>query len=137
MTREEAFVIDFPRAIRICGQVIGIAAAIGAICLFAVLLYFNPYVKAEPGTDTSLTVLLMVAAAVFGIVASVKARPFWILIVFFVSFFPIGFYFLGTPGIFKWIGVCNIGFLVSAVLMRVGNCLKLQKEQGEKTSSGL
>lgn len=125
------------RVIRISGQAIGVAAAIGAICLFAVLLYFNPYVKAEPGTDTSLTVLLMVAAAVFGIVASVKARPFWILIVFFVSFFPIGFYLLGTPGIFKWIGVCNMLFPVSAVLMGVRNWLMLRKEQEEKTSSGL
>lgn len=122
------------RVIRISGQAIGVAAAIGAICLFAVLLYFNPYVKAEPGIDTSLTVLLMVAAAVFGIVASVKARPFWILIVFFVSFFPIGFYLLGTPGIFKWIGVCNMLFPVSAVLMGVGNWLMLRKEQEEKTS---
>jgi hypothetical protein len=102
-----------------------------------VLLYFNPYVKTEPKVDLSPTVLLMVAAAFLGIVASVMARPLWMLIVFCVSFFPMGFYLLGTPGIFKWIGVCNIGFLVSAVLMRVGNCLKLQKEQGEKASSGL
>lgn len=108
---------------RICGQAIGIVAAIGTIYLYALLLFFNPYVKAEVETDVSLTVLLMVAAAFLGIVASVKARPLWMLIVFFISFFPMGFYCLGTPGIFKWIGVCNVLYLVSAVLMRVGNCL--------------
>jgi hypothetical protein len=37
------------------------------------------------------------------------------LLVFVVAFAPIGLFMLGTPGLFRWIGIFELLYLVTAV----------------------
>ena len=67
----------------------------------------------------------MLDLSVVGIVASLKARLYLLYLVFLGSL-PSGLYFLLTPGVFKWLGMFCILYLVSAILMtinKVARCL--------------
>lgn len=64
----------------------------------------------------ALTGLLAVVAAV----ASIVGSPGGLLIVFLLSFFPVGLYLLGAPSIFKWVGVAELGYLASATALYCG-----------------
>ena len=63
----------------------------------------------------------MVAIGILGILAAWRGLPFLMLAVFAFSFFPMGLYLLGTPGIYRWIGVFDFLFLVSGALMVWGD----------------
>jgi hypothetical protein len=41
-----------------------------------------------------------------------------------LSFLPIGLYTMGTPGIFKWIGVLNLLYLAASVAISLPKLLK-------------
>jgi hypothetical protein len=62
---------------------------------------------------------LMILLALLAAWASLAIRPFVLVAVFFASFFPAGLYFTFTPGFLKWIGVCDVLYLVAAGLMLV------------------
>jgi hypothetical protein len=49
------------------------------------------------------------------------------LILFAASFIPIGLYMLGTPGIFRLIGIFDILNLLAAILMIIGKPTPAQK----------
>jgi hypothetical protein len=40
-----------------------------------------------------------------------------LVIIFVVSFFPVGGYLLGVPHWLSWIGVSNLGFLVAGLMI--------------------
>ena len=65
----------------------------------------------------------MLGLALVGTGAAWKTKPYWMLAVFAVSFIPVGFYTLGVPGPFQWIGVSNTLFLISGllVILRLSN----------------
>jgi hypothetical protein len=84
------------------------------------LSFLNPYGYQGATATTYIIATLMVLLAVIGLVAILVAKPYWVLIVALASFIPVGFYLLGTPGIFRWIGVFNVLLFVSGLLMLVG-----------------
>ena len=92
----------------------GFLACLGSAILLVVLIFFNPY---TPGIVLTLPIALMMLLALAGLVASLAARPFWMLVVAALSFIPFGLYLLGTPGVFRWIGVFNLVFLIAGLLM--------------------
>ena len=55
--------------------------------------------------------------AIVAVIASVRGHSIVLLLIFFVSFFPIGFFFLSEPYGLSWTGILNLGYLVGAVLM--------------------
>lgn len=57
----------------------------------------------------------MIVTAIVGGVAAYLARPYLMLLVFVVAFAPIGLYMLGTPGLFRWIGIFELIYLAAAV----------------------
>ena len=69
----------------------------------------------EPTKPIAAMILLAVVAAW----ASITIRPFVLVVLFFPSFFPIGLYLLGTPGILRWTAICTVLYLVAAGLMLV------------------
>jgi hypothetical protein len=85
-------------------RLIGMFASLGTLGLYIVLVFFNPY---SAGQLTWPIGLMMLLAGV-GFMVAWKTSPYLMLIVFLASFIPIGLYMLGTPGIFKWIGVFNL-----------------------------
>ena len=66
----------------------------------------------------SMTVIvLMIITAITAIVASLKGHAGVLIIIFGVSFFPVGLYVLGLPHWIQWVGLANIGFLFAGIVM--------------------
>ena len=59
----------------------------------------------------------MVGLAIAGIVAAVTERPILMILIFLVSFFPAGLYLLGVPSIFRLIGLSDLLFFISSILI--------------------
>jgi hypothetical protein len=100
------------------GRSIGILSSIATAGAWLVFVFLNPYGHQGFTAGTYGVAALMLGLALIGIVAALNIRPYVMLAVFAVSFFPVGLYASGTPGPFKWVGAFNCLFLVSAVLMR-------------------
>jgi hypothetical protein len=96
-------------------RILGILTSLGALVLYVVLAFFNPY---SPGGLT-LPVSLMMLVAIAGAAAAYFMRPYWMLVLFAISFVPIGLYMLGTPGIFRLIGIFDLFYLLAGILMLV------------------
>lgn len=97
-------------------RLLGFAAAVGVITLAIQMAFFAQGFTALNRAIIMLTVPL----ALLVIWAALKAAPRLMLWTFFFSFFvvpPTGMYALGLPHYIKWIGVCNLFYLVAAVLM--------------------
>ena len=107
------------------GRGIGLGAAAVTLGLWGLFLSGRVYDMSIIRTGTYGVVYLMTAVALLGILAAWRAWPRVMLLVFFLSFVPMGFYLLGTPGIFFWIGVANIGFLASGILLLKGRKTQL------------
>lgn len=98
-------------------RVIGLVAAILTIVLYGVMVFFNPYNGHERTIENYRVVIMMCMLALLAIWGSLKFKPLLLLIAFFCSFFPVGLYLLGTHGIFALIGICNLLFLVTGIVM--------------------
>ena len=79
--------------------------------LWIVLWFFNPYSQTETVTIPGLVMLFV---ATTGVVSSFLKKPILLLTLALLSFFPIGLYLLGTPGIFLNIGLLNVVSVVVA-----------------------
>ena len=102
---------------RAIGRLIGLLGATASATLRFVFLVSNPAGEGGATDATHAVVALMVTLAMLGIVAAWKARPYLMIAVFVLSFLPMGLYLLGTPGMYRWIGVFDFLYLVSGILM--------------------
>jgi short subunit fatty acids transporter len=59
----------------------------------------------------------MIALGVLGVYGMWTRRPGLLYLVVVLSFCPVGFYFLLTPGIFRAIGILNLLALLAAILL--------------------
>ena len=101
---------------RVAGRILGICAALGAIVLWAMFLFRNPY--APPAEGRALTFGgLMMFSAVISLGAAMLAAHLAMYLLFFVSFFPVGLYIMAGPGLFSAIGWMNLAYLAGAVLV--------------------
>ena len=87
------------------------------LALWVMLLFFNPYVAVTELTRSNLAMLLV---ALGGIVASLYKSPIGLVAMAMFSLLPIGIYLLGSPGLFFFIGVCNVCALVVALYLLIG-----------------
>ncbi len=94
----------------------GLMAALGSVLLWLMFLFINPYSNAAISGLTYIIALTMCSLSVLGIFASLKTRLYLMYLVFLGSL-PFGLYFLLTPGVFKWLGVLCMLYLVSAIVM--------------------
>ena len=108
------------RRLQTVGRFVGVVASVGNIVLILVLWFFNPYGKFAVPTESYFILSLMVILSLLGFYACLKVVPWVMYGAFCGSFFPVGLYLLGTPGIFKWIGIFDLFYLASAVLMSAG-----------------
>ncbi len=87
------------------GQFIGGAVSLGLVVLWLVFAFFNPYGKQGQTPQTWVTVAVMIALAIAGLAFALTRRAAGVLIVAGASLLPVGLYLLGTPGLFRWIGI--------------------------------
>ncbi len=79
--------------------------------------------------------VLMMLFAIFAVIASVRGHGLALIIMFIMSFFPVGGYLFGIPDWLRWIGVLNLGFLVAG-LMILYSAPKTGKHQASVTDQG-
>lgn len=117
LSRKEPSVSARPKRRLVEGgaRAVAVVAAIGCLCLWGVFLWSNPY-RAVYGIGARVVASTMMVCWVGGLVATYLERFRWALIVFVVTFFPVGLYLLGTPGVFAWIGVLTLVYLAATVL---------------------
>ncbi len=93
----------------------GLLASIGTLALWLGLALLNPYGSGGTTQASYFLDALMMLMTGAGIVAILKSMAHVMIAVAVFSFVPVGFYMLGTPGIFKWIGILNLLFLLSSL----------------------
>jgi len=101
---------------RAAGRLLATGAALGALALWAVFLFGNPYAPQAQGRVLTFGGLMIFSALVSAGAAAIGAHLAMYLL-FFVSFFPVGLYVLSGPGVFSAIGWLNLVYLTGAVLV--------------------
>ncbi|HVN53871.1 MAG TPA: hypothetical protein VMT46_06030 [Anaerolineaceae bacterium] len=98
-------------------KAIGVIASIAAIILwieFIITIQQNPLIVTR---ETWLIGIVMIILAVAGGATALAGRPFGMILVFVVSFFPVGVYLLGVPSIFRLIGIADLFWLMAGILL--------------------
>jgi hypothetical protein len=98
------------------GQVTGISAGAITAILWMMALWM-PDTPFTFSTASMAVTLIMMILAVVAIVASMKGHPAILLVIFGVSFFPVGLYVLGVPHWIQWVGLSNMGYLLAAIII--------------------
>jgi hypothetical protein len=98
------------------GQLIGISAGAIAAMLWMLTLWI-PDSSFSFNIGSMAVIFTMTILAVIAIVASLKGHAGVLIVIFGVSFFPIGLYVLGVPHWIQWVGFANMGYLMSAVII--------------------
>ena len=101
---------------RAAGRLIATAAALGALTLWLIFLFRNPYAPTARGVSITFGGLMALSAIVCA-GAAVLGAHLAMYLLFFASFFPVGLYVLAGPGLFSAIGWLNLVYLVGAVLV--------------------
>jgi hypothetical protein len=96
-------------------RLLGLMSAAGTLGLYAMLVWANPY---SSGVLT-LPIVLRMLVGLGGLWVAVKGQRYWMLLVFALSFVPLGMYMLRTPGLFRWIGILDLLYLVAGLLLFV------------------
>lgn len=100
---------------------------------FWVVLWFqNPYSTENASNIITLPGVVMAIFCLLGAAISIKRKPVLMALVSMLSFFPIGWYLISTPGIFEIIGWFNIVSFVISVLMFYN--LRSEKSDNAKIS---
>jgi hypothetical protein len=100
-------------------RLVGLSASIGVISLWSIFSFLNPYGYQGITGSTYLIAVFMILLGVVGVVAVLTEQSWLMFAIFVLSFVPIGFYLLSTPGIFRWIGIFNLLFLLSGLVILV------------------
>ena len=98
-------------------RLIAVVSATTVITLMGIFLFNNPYSTAGINRGTQWIMTGLVVLSLIAIGAAWKKRILILTVCFVVSFAPVGFYLLLTPGIFALVGVAHLGFLLSALLL--------------------
>jgi hypothetical protein len=94
---------------------LGIFASTAMLALWAALAAISRNDPQSITSETWLRIAEMMTLAIVGLLASLKQWPLLMLVVFLISFFPIGLYLLGVPSIYKLIGVADLLYLVATL----------------------
>ncbi len=106
------------------GRITGTLAACGAIVLWLIFLFANPYNNQGQAVDTVLVAILMLFLGALGVLAALTNRPYLMAFLAAAMFVPVGLYTLGTPGLFRGIGLLELVYFAAALLMAAGHSQK-------------
>jgi hypothetical protein len=98
-------------------RLLGLGAAALVVLLSAVMLFFNSYTTDGITSGTSIVGAIMVLLALLAAWGALTTRPLLLLLAFLGSFVPVGYYLLGTPGVFAFIGFATLGYGIAGVIM--------------------
>jgi hypothetical protein len=98
---------------------LGVFASTAMLVLWVALAVISHNYPQSTTSDTWLRMAEMVTLAIVGLLASLKKWPLLMLVVFLASFFPVGLYMLGTPSVFRLIGVADLLYLGTTLWLLV------------------
>jgi len=109
------------------GQFTGVISGVG-VCLLWNYAMWGPTSVLSLSETSSTGAFIMSILAIVAVIASIRGHGAVILLMFFVSFFPIGFFFLTEAHWLKWTGVLNLGYLVASLFIMQSNKVALTEE---------
>jgi hypothetical protein len=98
-------------------RLLGLGAAALVALLYGVMLFLNPYPTDGITAGTYIVGALMILLALLAAWGALTIQPLLLLLAFCGSFVPVGYYLLGTPGVFAYIGVADLGYAVAGAIM--------------------
>lgn len=98
------------------GKIIGTASGVAACGLWLWALGTPQGTFSLSALNIAIGVLMMLIA-IFAVIASVRGHGLALLVMFIMSFFPVGAYLFGIPHWLRWIGVADLGFLVAGLMI--------------------
>ena len=106
--------------LREMGRFVGVLGSIGISVACVALALSWLWMTETPGFASFSVLAILLALAVLGGMAAWRRNALWVLMSFGVSFVPVGFYLLLTPGLGRWAGMLQLSPLLSAILLRLG-----------------
>ena len=116
------------------GRIFGAASGVAACALWLWALGTPQGTFSLSALNIAIGVLMMLFA-IFAVIASVRGHGLALVVIFIMSFFPVGGYLLGTPHWLRWIGVSDFGFLVAGLLIWYSTP-KTAEQQASVTDQG-
>lgn len=116
------------------GRIIGAASGAAACGLWLWALGTPQGTFSLSAVHIAIGVLMMLFA-IFAVIASVRGHGLALVLMFIMSFFPVGAYLYGIPHWLRWIGVTDLGFLVAG-LMIMYSTQKTAERQASVTDPG-
>lgn len=98
------------------GKIIGVASGVAACGLWLWAIGTPSPDFPLSGVSVAIGAVMMVIA-ICVVIASVRGHGVAIVVMFVLSFLPIGIYLLGSSHWLRWIGVANLGFLLAGVML--------------------
>lgn len=114
-------VSQMSQLLRRLGRATGFAGGTVAIALWG--RFVSDVVNRPEGGGSPALAAAMVLLAVLAILSAWFDRPGALLVVFVMSFVPVGLYLLGTPSLYTGIGLANLLYLLSAALLLLSRWL--------------
>ena len=103
------------------GQVTGVVAGV-ASCLLWTMMIWDPAATFSFSLLSLAVVFLMILVSVIAVIAAVQGHGGVLIVLFALSFFPVGLYVLAIAHWIRWVGIADAGFLVAGLLIwRYGN----------------
>jgi hypothetical protein len=116
------------------GKIIGAASGVAACGLWLWALGTPQGTFSLSAVNIAIGVLMMLIA-IFAVIASVRGHGLALVVMFIMSFFPVGAYLFGMPHWLRWIGVSDLGFLVAGLMIWYSTP-KTVKHQASVTDQG-
>ena len=98
------------------GKNIGAMSGAGAALLWIAAMWDPATNWSNAGVSLGIA-LLMAILAIVVVLASWKGHGVFVIVLFLISFYPIGYYLWTVPHWIRWIGAFNIGFLIAGLLV--------------------
>jgi hypothetical protein len=98
------------------GKIIGAASGVAACGLWLWALGTPQGAFSHSPVNIAIGVLMMLFA-IFAVIASVRGHGLALLIMFIMSFLPVGGYLFGIPHWLRWIGISDLGFLMAGLMI--------------------
>ena len=100
----------------IIGKLIGIVSGSIAALMWTQAMWMGGIEWSQP-IPVFFVAIVMLVLSIAVVIASVREHHRALVILFAISFFPIGLYLFTVDHWINWIGAMNIGFLLAGVLM--------------------
>ena len=98
------------------GQVIGAVSGVASALLWTTMIW-DPASTFDFSLLSYAVVFIMILVSIIVVAASVQGHGGVLIVLFAISFFPVGLYVLAVAHWIRWVGIADAGFLVAGLLI--------------------